>query len=279
MRYLLALFCCLSCCLLQAQDISGRWEGNFGPSLKMTHPQRLVVDIVVSRDSIIRGSSHLYYSNGDYEHYTLKGIYRRKTKTVYFHEDSTLSLKLSNGDNCLGRYSTRLKTGNGKMRLDGYWLDPSGVCGNVSVWLEKKIIARPPVKTPGPRTPVAAKPKDKNLERPIDPQSLIEVSYSERDSIKIEVLDNAYIDNDAVSIYVNGEKVVSKQVLSAKPIVFYVSVSKSIPLCRIVMAAESMGSNPPCTALMRVTINGKVHQTTLSSNMGNNGTLELFLKE
>jgi hypothetical protein len=45
------------------------------------------------------------------------------------------------------------------------------------------------------------------------------------------------------------------------------------------MAAESMGSVPPCTALMRVTVGKQVHQVTLSSNMGTSGSLELFLKE
>ena len=263
-----------TCFCAGAQELNGRWVGNYTLSRFMANPEKVVVDIAVSNDSIITGSSHLYYINDEYEHYTIRGIYRKADSSVYFYEDSTLGVKLAPGvDNCLGNYTMKLRIRDSIMRLEGRWNDNAEEerCPGLGVRLSKK--APPKKKEPVPR------PKDKNLERPTITQSLIEISPAEKDNIRIEVIDNAQIDNDAVSIYVNEEVVVKKQPLSKEPIVFYVSVSREKPLCRIVMAAESMGSVPPCTALMRVTVNKKVHETTLSSNMGNNGTLELFLKD
>lgn len=295
---------------VHAQDIiSGRWQGNYVGSFFVSTPEKLVVDIKLSYDTFITGSSHLYYPNHNYEHYTIKGFYRKKDSLIYFYEDSTLGIKLGFGSqNCLGNYTMKLKIEDGLMELEGRWrTNPTSPanCAAMGVFLEKKLPPKPKpkpkheetqtkidvvssqplkknitgpdaVKMQAPALPV--KP-DKNLERPTTTQSLIEVAMSERDSIKIEILDNKEIDNDAVSIYVNGEQKVKKQVLSAKPIVFYTSISRQEPISRIIMAAESMGSVPPCTALMRVTVGKKVHEVTLSSNMGNSGSLELFLKE
>jgi hypothetical protein len=274
MRYLLlfAAALILTTCSF-AQELNGRWVGNYTYSDRMSNPEKVVVELLVT-DSIVSGSSHLYYIGDEYEHYTIKGKYRRNDSTIYFYEDSTLGVKLGFGvDNCLGNYKMKLRIRDSAMRFEGRWKDndPNGRCPALGVWLSKGL-------PPKPLVPVVRE-KDKNLERPIVSQSLIEISPAEKDNIKIEVLDNSLIDNDAVSIYVNDEPVSKKQLLSREPIVFYVSVSKERPLCRIVMAAESMGSVPPCTALMRVTVNGKVHNATLSSNMGTSGSLELFLKE
>jgi hypothetical protein len=279
MRYIILFICSLlTTAVSHGQDISGRWVGNYSGDGSMSRPQKVVVEISVAHDSIISGSSHLYYADNDYEHYTIRGVYHKKDSTIFFFEDSTLGVKLGLFvQNCLGNYKMKLRIRDSVMRFEGRWKvnpDSEVNCGTQGVWLAKN---RPPV-TPKIAL-VAPKPKDKNLDRPLITQSLIEISKAEKDSIKVEVIDNKEIDNDAVSIYVNGEQVVKKQLLSKKPIVFYVSVSKREPLCRIVMAAESMGSVPPCTALMRVIVGGKVHEATLSSNMGNNGTLELFLKE
>ena len=256
--------------------MEGRWTGNYGRVFGLTHPEKLVVDLMVVSDTLITGTSHLQYQDGTYEHYRVRGHFRPGDSTVYFAEDSTIAVKLGAlVDNCLGNYTLRLQQKGNKMRLEGRWRDNSDEfplfrCPSTSVWLEKE---RPPANTEAP------KPRDKNLERPAEIQSLVEISPGEMGSILIELRDNAQIDHDVVSVYVDDSLVIYKQKLTADPVVFTLRLSRSRALARIKMAAESMGSVPPCTALMSVVTPRNRHEVTLSSDFGQTGTLELFLKE
>jgi hypothetical protein len=116
--------------------------------------------------------------------------------------------------------------------------------------------------------------------RETDVQSLLEISPAEKDSIKVEVYDNGEIDGDTVSVYEGQTLRVDKKMISLKPIVFYVSLNRNInPITHLRLVAESLGSIPPCTALMIVTTRSKRYEVHLSSNFSKNATVELFLKE
>ncbi len=302
---------CLGGNRLPAQELSGTWVGNYAKHIMMTNPQKLVVELFLHEDSILSGASHLYYRNNMYEHYTLVGRYNKKDSTAYFREDSTLGVKLGfMGSNCLGNYAVKLVVTDSSMQLTGKWSDNSRSlfhCPTVKVFLEKplphatvnkakpRIVAQPiakveekaPVITkPVVKAPVAEKAvikehvADRNLQRASEIQSLIELSAAEKDSIKVEIYDNKDVDGDIISLYFNDNTVLSKQMLTATPLVLYLSLNKDEPMNKIKMAAESMGSDPPCTALMRITTNkGKKYEINLSSNYSKNSIVELFLKE
>lgn len=255
------------------QDITGTWTGNYRVFLGLMQPQKVVVELFLHDDTVLTGASHLYYKNNQYEHYTLVGKFNPADSSFYFREDSTLAVDVGFGGTCLGNYTMELKKSDTVWRLDGRWRPNggfwgSGGCPASGVWLEKPV----------PRQP-KPKVRDKNLDRASDIQSLIELSDAERDSIKIEVLDNAEIDGDVVSIYFNDSNVVQKQRISATPNTFYLSLSKDLPVCKIHMIAESVGSLPPCTAQMIVTTKEHRYEVMLSSSYSSNAVVELFLKE
>lgn len=256
------------------QDISGTWEGNYTWNLLMTHPNKVVTEIFIHDDSLISGATHLYYSGGKYEHYKTSGVYHKEDSTVYFSEDSTISVWLGSlVDNCLGNYTMKLTVTDTSWRLKGKWRDNDRSllhCPGTGVWFEKKL--------PRKEQPVV-KEKDRNLTRAADIQKIIELDHSEKDSVQIEVYDNAQIDGDVISIYLNDSTIVNRHRLTADHLIFYVSVSKNEPLVKIQMAAESMGSIPPCTTHMIVATRLNRYEVDLSSSYSNNGIIELFLKE
>lgn len=286
-RLICLLLLSLAACPLRAQELSGIWEGNYGKHLLMTTPQKLVVELFLHEDSLLTGASHLYYTNNRYEHYTLVGVYRAGDSMAYFREDSTLGVDLGPmGSNCLGNYTVKLSYGKEKMLLTGKWRDNSRKflhCPTVDVYLEKPL----PVKNvPKPAPPVAAKvpeaapEPDRNLQRATDIQSLIEIAPAEKDSIKIEVLDNMEIDGDIISLYLDDRVLLHKKELSATPYTLYVSLKPGESVGKLKMAAESLGADPPCTALMVITTRtGKRYEVNLSSNFSKNAIVELFLKE
>lgn len=279
---------------LPAQDLSGVWVGNYSKHILMTTPQKLVVELYLHDDSLITGASHLYYRNNMYEHYTLVGSYNRKDSIARFREDSTLGVKLGYlVNNCLGNYITKLTVNDTSMLLTGKWSDNRtslGHCPTVNVHLAKPLSQRKAQvitetknrkQEPVPdKIAVKDKIDDKNLERASEIQSLIEIPVAEKDSIRIELYDNKEVDGDVISLYLNDEILLHKQQLRATPLVLYVSLNTGAVVDKIKMAAENMGSDPPCTAMMQITTRtGKKYKIDLSSNYSRNGIVELFLKQ
>jgi len=261
--------------LSSAQDISGVWVGNYKPALFATTPEKLVVEIYIYNDSLITGASHLYYKHGQYEHYKIYGRFRKKESTIYFSEDSTIAVKLGFMDeNCLGNYTMNLTSTGNLLEMKGSWEDNSTAlfhCPSTGVWLEKKVDED--IKQTN------SQPADRNLERRSDIQSLVEISNAEKDSILIELYDNGIIDNDSASIYLDDSLLLYKQFVSNKPISLYISLDKQKPLSNLKLAAESLGSIPPCTVLMIIKTKKKRYEVNLSSNLNSNGVVEFFLKE
>jgi hypothetical protein len=278
-RVALLPLCCVLLCFtiphakLAAQDITGTWEGNYGRSFLMQRPEKLVVELFLHNDSVLTGATHLYYRNKKYEHYSIKGVYRRADSAVSFSEDSVIALKLGLLEtNCMGRYKTKLVVTDTTLRLEGSWKDKSRSifrCPGSTVWLSKRLPAEGKTIT---RLPAITS-------RSTDIQSIIEIKKAEMDSIKIEVYDNGEIDNDTVSVVYNDDMVVNKQRISATPITFFITLSASAPLSKIKLVAESLGNIPPCTAYMVVTTRLKRYEVSLSSDFYKNGVVEFFLKE
>jgi outer membrane protein OmpA-like peptidoglycan-associated protein len=71
------------------------------------------------------------------------------------------------------------------------------------------------------------------------------------DTLVIRLFDNAIIDNDTVSLFLNGQKYVSRQALRAQPYEFVIPIKQMYDTTDFVMLAESMGFIPPNTAMLR----------------------------
>ena len=258
-----------------AQDISGVWVGNYKPTLFAVHPEKLVVEIFLYNDSMITGASHLYYKDDQYEHYKIYGVFRKKENIIYFSEDSTIDVKLGPMDeNCLGNYTMKLSSKGNLLQMMGRWEDNSSAlfhCPSTGVWLDKKITENSKQTNP--------EPKNQNLERRSDIQSLIEISSDEKDSIEIALYDNGIVDNDSASLYLDDSLLLYKQLVSAKPILLYISLDKQKPLSKLKLFAENLGSIPPCTVFMIIKTKTRRYEVSLSSNFNSNGVVEFFLKE
>lgn len=259
-----------------AQSISGKWEGRFNNMVEMFNMAKLVVDIIITDDTIVSGSSHLYYNGGKYEHYTIIGVYDPSDSTIFFMEDETIGVDLGLfAGNCLGNYMMKLSVTDDILRFDGKWKDNAKgfvKCPSAKVYFEKKQSGKDSLSMMHRR-------QDPNLQRKGEIQRLIEIATDEKDSIRIELVDNAQIDNDMVSVYLDDSLVINKEKLTAEPKLFYVSLDTTAKLCSIKMEAESMGSIPPCTAVMTVATKRHRYDVTLSSDFGNNAIIQLFLKD
>ena len=282
--FILILFVFLPCSST-SQEISGKWVGNYGKNIFSADINHLVVDIEVYNDTLVRGTSHLYYGRDKYEHYRIIGVYHNEDSTIYFSEDEEIDVSLGMlATNVMGNYTMKLKMTDTSMRFEGKWKQNGEGLLNMmatKVWLEKKIKEEPspakatePVKPSQPKEPQVKQP-DKNE---IVIQREIEIDTIEQDSIRIDIIDNAKIDNDVISIYLDDTLMVHKHTISREPSTFYISLRTNKTMRSIRIVAESYGTMPPCTAHMRVTTCKSIYTFDVQSTYRTDAAVEFFLK-
>jgi zinc protease len=125
-------------------------------------------------------------------------------------------------------------------------------------------------------TPAIASAQPLTNTRSIDVQKTIELPAS---SFTVEVYDNADIDGDIVTLYFNGQEVLSKQSLTNKPAAVQLMFDPKKEKNELVMYADNLGSTPPNTALAVVTCNGQRYDVRLSSDTSKSGSIDFTMKK
>jgi len=97
------------------------------------------------------------------------------------------------------------------------------------------------------------------------------------DSVELNFYDNAEIDGDSISLFLNNKLVLQHLLLSDKAHTLKLAV-KDLPADNeLVMVAENLGSIPPNTSLMVVYVDGKRYEASLRSTE-NSSALIRFIK-
>ena len=97
--------------------------------------------------------------------------------------------------------------------------------------------------------------------------------------MSIDLYDNGEIDGDTVTIYHNNKLIISRAGLSDKPIHFEITVNAAEPHHELVMVANNLGSIPPNTSLMVITVKDKRYEVYISSSEQKNAKVVIDLKE
>jgi hypothetical protein len=87
----------------------------------------------------------------------------------------------------------------------------------------------------------------------------------ESPEIKIDLYDNAEIDNDTVTIFLNNKLLVYRQMLKTQPLSIKLNALSGTDY-ELVMYADNLGTIPPNTALMVVTAGVKKYELRVASN-------------
>jgi hypothetical protein len=101
------------------------------------------------------------------------------------------------------------------------------------------------------------------LNRKLDIQQIVSVKDS---VIKISLYDNAQIDGDTVSVFVNKKPVIIRQRISGKPLVFTIPFPNKGEAIELLLQAENLGEIPPNTGVMVVEADGKRYEIRVQSD-------------
>jgi hypothetical protein len=148
---------------------------------------------------------------------------------------------------------------------------------SADVLIKKTVTDKPEITLKKTKDKPAAIPLPKVLLTRANP--LIKRIEAPAGEISIELYDNGQIDGDTVSIYHNNELIVSRAGLSKKPISFKIKVDATQPHHELIMVANNLGSIPPNTSLMIVTVDNERSEVFISSSEQKNAKLVIDLRE
>lgn len=106
-------------------------------------------------------------------------------------------------------------------------------------------------------------------------QNRLEVNVKK---INLKVYDNGVVDNDTVSIFYNGQLLLSHQRLSETALEFNIELKDGFERHEIIMYAENLGSIPPNTALIVVTAGDKRYELRSKASLEENAVLIITYK-
>lgn len=183
--------------------------------------------------------------------------------------------------------------------IDNYTVganDPELIDSVASIAMHKPVIT--PVETPPPPRPVPEPvltiPKETVKTTPAPetkiPETSIEDKFRQRekafvkeiqlegDSVELRFYDNAEIDGDSISLFLNNTLLKKNIRLTASAWVIKLAVNDLQQNNELVMVAENMGTIPPNTSYMQAIINGQRHEAWLASTEGSSAMIRLVKK-
>jgi hypothetical protein len=300
------------------QKISGQWRGNFNEMSNADATEYVLeIEIKGEKlegSSItyftLRGKKY-------YTMCSVTGSYDPNTKTIIAKETSKIKANTPEWfRDCFQTHTlTYFKKGN-EEKLSGTWKSSKKEenCGRGTTLLTRKMLIKSsatssvakeqPKAAPNTQPEKTSAAIEKNqkiipaetgndekqnateVPKKINAISLLEkrnnkvfdTIYIQDNQVEISLFDNGEIDGDVITLIFNGEIILSKQILSEKPIELKISPEKGKQNL-LIMYAETQGKVPPNTAIMRAKSGNNYYKIFLSADDKENAGVILKFKE
>ena len=103
--------------------------------------------------------------------------------------------------------------------------------------------------------------------------TLLQTINIKNETFTVDFYDDGIVDGDTITVIYNGAVVLSKKMLTEKPITLTLKVDPNKAINELVMYAESLGEIPPNTALMIVHDGDNRYEARIVSDTERNGTI------
>lgn len=277
MRKLFLLVFLATCLLtLKAQNITGIWRGTRTQVAGGCFPEySLELQITYSaNNNNILGRAYNFYDKDRYTKILFTGKYNPVTHRMVIIEGAVLQFNIpSNCVPCIKTYDLTWAKNAVEEALDGDWKGHE--MGNA--------ISCPPGKIHLTRQATSIFPVEvdqdenlRNLQKSMKlvnrEKEIVQNLVLDSSSVKIELYDNAEIDDDTISVFLNNALLLHKRRLTDKPLVMEVNAFPNTEY-EIMMYAENLGRIPPNTALMIITAGKRKYELRVSSNEQKNAVV------
>jgi len=263
-KLLLILFLPFS---LLADDLNGIWKGTLTQGQGGCYPQYFIELQINFSSNIIIGKAYDYYDTSKYVKMSFTGRYNPQTHRLVLIENKVLQYSIPpDCVPCVKTYDlTYARTGNDET-LTGDWkghiVNRQIECPAGKISLKRSQHSDFPTDIEQSDTLIAIQ---QSLHLQPRKEDLMKTVVVDSSSIKIELYDDATIDNDTVTVFINNKLLLYRKMLTDKPLTIYFNAFPGTEY-ELVMYADNLGSIPPNTALMVVTAGDKKFEVYLSSS-------------
>lgn len=309
-KYTLVLLLLLGGLSINAQDLTGTWEGD------ISNFEFLQVNIIQVKGTLCGYTWDYVYGNpADHCKAYFTGRYDKKNKewqltgTTFIENSGSHILMHLNLVHDIVNGIERLRGIEGlrspvpnyffsgsmdSLRLEKVSAKPALILeGMYDCWSEKQKLTKE--KPPIPVKPVYTDTIVKMIPPPAIPPVILGNRVKDSTDLQLQmgkrrnkelshvvvntkeltlnVYDNGIVDGDTVSIFYNGRLILSHRRLSEKPIVIHLTLDEGIKIHKIVLFAENLGSIPPNTALVIVNAGDKRYELYSSADLEENAVL------
>ena len=190
--------------------------------------------------------------------------------------------------NTSAKVTSRPKTGQAIAQKTNTAIKKNTVTQGAS---KKNPVQKPdnsPVSTiddPTAKKQIEDKPILNKKELPIPPvmklreNNLVQTITSSTQNVIIRIYDNGEIDDDTISVYLDKKLVLSKERLSASPLVVNIRMDEDNNVHELVMVADNLGRIPPNTSLMMVTAGDKRYEVRITSTEQKNAVVRFVYQK
>jgi len=251
-----------------AQNLTGIWRGKRTQISGGCFPEySLELHITYSNQNAVMGNAYNYYDTERFTKINFTGRYNPQTKRLVIIENAVLQFNVpANCIPCIKTYDLNWgKTGNDEA-LEGDWkgheMGNANTCPPGKIHLSRETT---------PIFPVDVFQNDtlsriqKSLHLQNREKEVVQSVIIDSPGIKIELYDNAEIDDDTVTVFLNNTLLLYQKRLTDKPLVLNFTAIPNTDY-EILMYADNLGRIPPNTSLMIITAGSKRYELRLSSS-------------
>lgn len=278
MRFHLFGFFLLVFSTVKSQDLNGIWRGTLTQEAGGCFPEyHLELQLTVNSGTL-QGNSFDFYDKNRFVKHRFGGRYNEQTHRMVLVESNLQESHIP--PDCIACTKTYdlvwQKQGNQEV-LTGEWKgkksDNLDACPPGKITLYRASTTEFPVDIEQPQ---ALSDLQKELQPEKRENQLFGSIALETSTIKIDLYDNAEIDNDTVSVFLNNKLLLYRQRLTDKPLTLMLNAFPDTEY-ELVMYANNLGSIPPNTALMVVTAGRQKHEVRLSASDKKNAAVRFKL--
>lgn len=253
---------------LMAQNLTGVWRGKRTQGSQGCFPEyALEIHITWASETMLMGNAYSYVDTKQYTKINFTGRYNPLNKRMVITENAVLQYNVpANCIPCIKTYDLTWSKNGIVEALLGEWsgheMGNSNTCPPGKITLNKETKPVFPVDVYQNDTLVNLQ---KNLKLQQREKEVVQTVTIDTSAIKIELYDNAEIDDDTVSIFLNNNLLLYKKRLTDRALLLQFNAFPNTEY-ELMLYAENLGRIPPNTSLMVITAGKKRYEVRLSAS-------------
>jgi hypothetical protein len=263
-----------------ADDLNGIWKGSLTQDPGGCYPRYSIELQITFDNNTILGKAYDFYDTSKFIKLSFTGRYNPVTHRLVLIENKVLQASIPiDCIPCIKTYDLIYSMNGTEETLVGDWkghiVNMQSACPPGKIYLKKASHSDFSVDIEQNDTLATIQ---QTLQLKPRERKMIQTVKVDSPKIQIRLYDDAEIDNDTVTVFINNKLLLYRQRLTDKPLTINFNAFPGTEY-ELVMYADNLGLIPPNTALMVVTAGSKKFEVFLSSSEEKSATVKFVYKK